>query len=236
MLSKQGEFLAYTDSKRMEWYTSRGLAEKTSEKEFQLTFEHHSRGNDSYPSETHPRDNLCVVCASSLFLERHHVVPYCFRRHFKTEYKSYNSYDVLPLCVSCHDKYERVAEAEKVILREAVTEIEELKRVRRLLKTAWGLRTKYTELPQEAIDRLWSRLPDDLHNDFEALDDFIASYEEVRAQLDDWAKRVVLRDGEDSITLFWRNHFVEKMNPQHLPVSWREDMNTIICKSKVRRS
>ncbi|KAJ2373758.1 hypothetical protein H4S02_008752 [Coemansia sp. RSA 2611] len=39
----------------------------------------------------------------------HHVVPYQYRRYMDEAIKSRSSHDLLPVCIVCHDKYERHA-------------------------------------------------------------------------------------------------------------------------------
>ncbi|KAI8053488.1 hypothetical protein BDF22DRAFT_620040 [Syncephalis plumigaleata] len=113
--------------KRIDWYLSRGLAELIDDtsrlndlglvKEdedncstvIQLNFITRGRGRagDAYYLED--RQDQCVGCGSSQHLTMHHVVPEVYRHHMPLTVKSRSSYDILPLCGHCHDKYEQVA-------------------------------------------------------------------------------------------------------------------------------
>jgi cation-transporting P-type ATPase D len=230
MVSSNGDFLAYTDLRRMEWYIERGLAERVTDREFKLTFQHKSRGNDSYASEALPRQSICVVCGTGAFLERHHVVPHCFRRYFRPEYKHHNSHDVVPLCVSCHDDYERYANKEKDALRAAVTDIEEFKNTFSLLKAAKGLLSHKDSLPDAVKTKLWERLPASLGRSESALQSFVVEMESKRDQLSAWAGRIVSRDGEDAVSIFWRKHFLAHAKPQYLPEFWEADIENVLAK------
>ncbi|KAJ2874276.1 hypothetical protein FB639_004118 [Coemansia asiatica] len=43
----------------------------------------------------------------------HHVVPYQYRQYMPEDIKSHSSFDLLPVCIGCHDKYEQHANALK---------------------------------------------------------------------------------------------------------------------------
>src|SRR5204863_7631260 len=47
---------------------------------------------------------------------RHHVVPSFYRRHLPPTVKDHSHHDVVLLCLGCHEKYEREADALKAEL------------------------------------------------------------------------------------------------------------------------
>ncbi|KAJ2614893.1 hypothetical protein H4S08_001495 [Coemansia sp. RSA 1365] len=53
--------------------------------------------------------NNCVVCGITELLTMHHVVPRQYRQYMEEAVKSHSSHDLLPLCIDCHDRYERHA-------------------------------------------------------------------------------------------------------------------------------
>jgi len=55
------------------------------------------------------RKNICVVSGVDYDLQRHHIVPYCYRTYFNDEYKSKNHHDVVLINHEEHEKYEREA-------------------------------------------------------------------------------------------------------------------------------
>lgn len=229
MISHTGETLAYVDRKRMEWYVGRNLASRISDREFKLNFEHAGRGV-SYDVELLPRASKCVVCGTEKNLERHHVVPYCFRRSFREKYKRHNGYDVLALCVSCHDTYERTAEAEKTILKNALIDKQKWNRVVESLRIAKALYERAEMLHPNALPKMWAKLPSHLHNNTAALAGFIEEQTRIREDMDCWADKVVADLGEERVTAFWRKHFLDNARPRHLPDAWLEQHQVILVK------
>jgi len=229
MLSQSGELLAYVDNRRMEWYIARGLALRIADREFRLTFQHGS-GNSSYSVELLPRESKCVVCGAAENLERHHVVPNCFRRSFRDKYKRHNGYDVLAICVACHGEYERKAAVEKAALRNSASEEGEFNRVTSLVKYARTLHKNVASLPPDVITRLWQKLPAELNHDMSALAEFLEAQTKRRDDLCKWADKIVTSYGEERIISFWRKHFLVHAEPRHLPDTWLDQHQMILVK------
>ena len=105
------------------WYLDRTddngipLAEKISEFEIRLTFEPKGDGY-SEKDDFGKSDRLirCVVSGQEDNLQRHHIVPYCYRTYFPVEYKSKNHHDVVLITDKLHEEYER--EANKLKLKQ----------------------------------------------------------------------------------------------------------------------
>jgi hypothetical protein len=55
------------------------------------------------------KSNCCVVCGAHCDYMRHYVVPYCYRMHFPSHYKTHLPHDVVLTCLSCHTHAERAA-------------------------------------------------------------------------------------------------------------------------------
>jgi hypothetical protein len=49
------------------------------------------------------------VCGAHRDYMRHYVVPYCYRMHFPSHYKTHLPHDVVLLCLTCHAHAERAA-------------------------------------------------------------------------------------------------------------------------------
>ena len=144
MYSKDGEFLAYSDKKKIRSYLKKGLAYWVDDdlnilddvnlylpnekgiiqtdveyngkplKAIKLKFE----ASDSVKLNFDPyykqvMVNICVCCGTNEYLTKHHVIPYMFRRYFPDEFKNNSHHDVLPVCYTCHDNYERTADKYK---------------------------------------------------------------------------------------------------------------------------
>jgi len=97
--------------KKAMWYVEKGLAVYGKNKfEVLLTFEPKGYGYDD--NETFGlagREIRCVVTGERDGLQRHHIVPYCYRTHFPYEYKSKNHHDVVLVTYRIHEEYERHA-------------------------------------------------------------------------------------------------------------------------------
>jgi hypothetical protein len=93
--------------KKARWYLERKLAKKTSEDKIQLTFTPKGNGfesNEIFGKSV--RKSICVVTGVSEGLQRHHIVPYCYRTYFPEEYKSKNHHDVVLIHYEKHSEYE----------------------------------------------------------------------------------------------------------------------------------
>ena len=125
MLAPDGQLLCYCDSKKMNWYILKNLADfVTSEPPvFRLKFEPNERGCsdlNGIPSDFYVRlrKNCCVVCGKEEEYMRFHVVPLLYRQFFPNELKSHKSHDVILLCFSCMEKANKLYEVYKKVLSE----------------------------------------------------------------------------------------------------------------------
>lgn len=114
--NKDGTFLCYCNKKKIRWYIKKGIADEIDEHTIRLRFEAKGSGSKDNPFYNQPRDNKCVVCGTTEDITKHHVVPLSFRKHLDIEYKSSKHHDVLPVCRTCHDEYEKQADLLKSII------------------------------------------------------------------------------------------------------------------------
>lgn len=112
VLSPNDILMFRCNEKKAKWYLNRGLAsiEKNYPLTIKLNFEPNGLGNHNKSYGLQPISNKCVNCGEIDNLTRHHVVPICYRKYFPIEIKSHNFHDVLPMCVTCHENYERKAD------------------------------------------------------------------------------------------------------------------------------
>ena len=98
--------------KKADWYLNRDLAEIVSQDPLtiKLKFNPNGLGNHEKDYGLDEMKNICVNCGKDKELTRHHIVPYCYRRYLPESIKSHNFHDVLPMCVECHNNYERKAD------------------------------------------------------------------------------------------------------------------------------
>jgi hypothetical protein len=217
--------------KKADWYVSRGLGVVISEDPYtvKLTFTPNGLGNHGDDFYLSPRENNCVVCGTKEDLTRHHCVPYCFRRHFPENYKSHTSHDVLLVCESCHRRYEIEATRIKSDMVRPVGRDSEVENQTRREWFAWKAARAITmhldNLDGERFEKLFERLEDYFGEDFtaEEVHDFANQPTPLMTIFYDWEGYVAqLADLNDFIR-FWRQHFVDFMNPKFLPDHWSVD-------------
>lgn len=93
--------------KKAKWYLDRDLAIQVDDNEIQLTFQPKGHGfSDNEEFGKSFREAKCVVTGIKEDLQRHHIVPYCYRSYFSEEYKSKNHHDVVLINHDVHAEYE----------------------------------------------------------------------------------------------------------------------------------
>lgn len=112
VLHKEGHHMFTCSERKATWYLKKKLAHivKGEHNTIQLTFESKGYGfNENEIFGLAGREVRCVVTAEKDGLQRHHIVPYCYRTHFPDEYKSKNHHDVVLVTYKAHEEYERHA-------------------------------------------------------------------------------------------------------------------------------
>jgi len=110
VLHPKGHHMFTCSERKATWYLKKDLAKKIDDYTIQLTFEPRGYGyaeNDVFGLAG--REVRCVVTAKEDGLQRHHIVPYCYRTHFPDEYKSKNHHDVVLVTYKVHEEYEKHA-------------------------------------------------------------------------------------------------------------------------------
>lgn len=103
--------------KKATWYLERDLAIRTADGKIMLTFEPKGTGfetNEIFGKSV--RETICVVTGVDNDLQRHHIVPYCYRTYFPEQYKSKNHHDVVLINHEKHSEYEQEATKYKDII------------------------------------------------------------------------------------------------------------------------
>jgi hypothetical protein len=110
-----GRHMFTCGEKKALWYLERNLAKLINgERTIKLTF--NPKGNGFEDNEEFGRSMRivrCVVTGVSDSLQRHHIVPYCYRTYFPEQYKSKNHHDVVLMNFEIHSEYEQKANAFK---------------------------------------------------------------------------------------------------------------------------
>ena len=105
-----GKHMFTCGEKKVHWYLNRDLAEIIGTKEIRLTFLPNGNGfDDNEEFGRGIREMMCVVSGIETGLQRHHIVPYCYRTYFPNEYKSKNHHDVVLINYTIHCEYEKLA-------------------------------------------------------------------------------------------------------------------------------
>jgi hypothetical protein len=105
-----GRHMFTCGEKKAIWYMDRGLAESIGKKMIRLTFMPKGNGfEDDEEFGRSMREAKCVVSGSEDGLQRHHIVPYCYRTYFPEIYKSKNHHDVVLINHEKHSQYEQEA-------------------------------------------------------------------------------------------------------------------------------
>jgi len=105
-----GRHMFTCGEKKANWYLERDLAELIGRHEIRFTFD--PRGNGYEDNEVfgrNSREPICVVSGVGDNLQRHHIVPYCYRTFFPEKYKSKNHHDVVLINERHHSDYEHEA-------------------------------------------------------------------------------------------------------------------------------
>ena len=224
-----------TTRERLNWYIGRGLAIliRDDPPAIRLAFQPGGPGHGDDPYFLQRFLNQCVVCGTSEGLSHHHVVPNAYRKRFPRE--SYGKgrwmYDVLLLCIPCHDRYERFAhELKEEIAAEygiPSSGITNLDRVRlRAMKGAAALYRHGDKIPPERKGPLLDDVRTYLGKSDPTMEDLWEVWNSIRDSIDTIpAGRIVAKTLEiegriDDFAVRWRRHFVSRMKPQYLPKGW----------------
>ena len=222
-----GKLMFRCSENRAKWYVKKNLATKIKEKTIQLNFEPKGLGKNGVEFYEQTRKNECTVCGIKENLEKHHVVPYCFRRFMPTEIKSKSSHDILPMCRKCHRKYETMAMQRKLeIVDDHGPELMKEARLNdKLRKLANALLCYRDMMPEDRIREIKERIKE------------ISGETKISTELLERIKKENNNDGEgevwkqvtekiEDLSKFseeWRTHFLETIDPQFMPDGWRID-------------
>jgi cation-transporting P-type ATPase D len=169
MLAPDNELLCHCDTKKMNWYIQKGIADVISENPpiFKLKFEPNKRGarneggakSEFYLME---RKNCCVVCGAENNYMRFHIIPVLYRQYLPNSLKSHRSHDVVLLCFKCHERASKLYDVEKknlsekydVPLNQLSDTQKDLKDFKKHMNFAKSLYTHYDEMPSDKRDEI----------------------------------------------------------------------------------
>ncbi|XP_072425361.1 exonuclease 3'-5' domain-containing protein 2 isoform X2 [Chiloscyllium punctatum] len=240
-----GQPLCTCDRKKAQWYIDKGIGELISEDPFvvKLKFEPSGRPESQEDYYLTTKENLCVVCGKRESYIRKNIVPHEYRRHFPVQMKDHNSHDVLLLCTACHatsNYYDNVLKQQlaaefnaPIGCEESVRLLEDpgRRRVRsgaRALLRAEGLpQTRRKEL-QDILKAFYGKetLTREILEEGASLETrvFNESYVPHGLKVTQSCAVGGLR-ALMSLEKRWRQHFLDYMQPRHLPPMWSVDHN-----------
>lgn len=221
--------------KKLQWYLDNRLATLVGDNPptIRLNFEPSGREGIDDPLLLAGKPNLCVVCGTVDNLTRHHIVPYCFIRHMKLEYKLDTFRDIYPLCEPCHQKYEKESFEKKkeMAAKLGITvnglPTEQLRQVWRVRSWAATLLKHGHLIPPSRKTELLAFVREHLKkNDVTESDlEFLSNQKITEVpEYTSFSKLVAENvDNYDDFAKKWREHFVQTMNPQFMPEVWQID-------------
>ncbi|XP_026705357.1 exonuclease 3'-5' domain-containing protein 2 [Athene cunicularia] len=240
-----GQPLCTCDRKKAQWYLDKGIGELVSTDPFvvKLRFEPSGRPESQVDYYLTVKENLCVVCGKRESYIRKNVVPHEYRRHFPIQMKDHNSHDVLLLCTSCHaisnyyDNHLKQQLAEEfgapIGSEEGVRLLEDP--LRRQVRSGAQALLNADSLPDPRRAELLQSIKDFFNTEAvtpEILQE--AAGLETRIWNESYMPhglKVVqcfAKGGLRSLMQLerrWRQHFLDSMQPKHLPEQWSVDHN-----------
>ncbi len=224
-----------TSPKRCKWYLNRGLAKIIQDEPLiiRLAFKTKRDGRADDEFYLQERVNCCVVCGTYSNLNKHHVVPLMYRRHFPDNMKMYSSHDVLPTCLDCHNVYEMYADefknelAIEAGLQPRIKTHAIDKNLKRVVMACAAIMKHGDSIPPERLMAL-SKIVEDYiggaitTKELERISglDYSVKVNEVLG------KQVVERTANlDEFVKRWRIHFLEHSKAKYMPMFW--DVNRI---------
>jgi exonuclease 3'-5' domain-containing protein 2 len=229
--NKDGIPIFMCSKKRAHWYVKRNLAAILNDDplEIQLSFIAKGHGHKDDQFYLQYRENICVVCGSSNDLNRHHILPFNYRRHLPDHIKNNNYYDILLLCLEHHEAYEIHAFLFKKQLSEEynvpvdgvwITDKESYKDKHKAKMIARTLLEHTDKIPQERKEYLLNKIRVALGIDVVNLEE-VAAMEFDTPNIQTQGKLIVDRlTNLDEFVIRWREHFIEVMQPKFLPEYW----------------
>ena len=178
------------------------------------------------------------MCGTNENLTKHHIVPHCFVKHMELKYKMDFNKDVFPLCRSCHNLYEKYSCIKKQeIFDRLEIQVEENKlnviRLNKAAGAAFALINKKNSIPEQRKLELKHVVKNYLMKSEITEQDLInlSKYNKLKKSSNALSKIPSKLVAEkitdyDDFAKEWRVHFLETMNPAHMPEVWKVDRKT----------
>ncbi|XP_045504549.1 exonuclease 3'-5' domain-containing protein 2 [Colias croceus] len=240
-----GELLCTCDTKKAIWYVEKELADKVSDDPLTVRLRFEPAGRSvgkvgQYYQLT--KQNRCVVCGEDNSYIRKNVVPREYRKHFPEVMKDHSSHDVLLLCVSCHQRSNMLDQAVRerlAVLCDApfashdktkYIEDAECKKIRSAARALLYQSRKHV-LPEARVKELETVLLLHYPEHDEITEQLLTEASEISVVIENadyecHGFKVVeyfLNNEEGGLLRLeemWRQHFLDCMQPRHMPHLW----------------
>ncbi|XP_008512451.1 exonuclease 3'-5' domain-containing protein 2 isoform X2 [Equus przewalskii] len=240
-----GQPLCTCDRRKAQWYLDKGIGELVSEEPFVVKLQFEPAGRPESPGDYYlmVKENLCVVCGKKDSYIRKNVIPHEYRKHFPIEMKDHNSHDVLLLCTSCHaisNYYDNHLKQQLAREFQAPIGSEEGLRLledpeRRQVRSGARALLNAESLPAHRKQELLQALRE-FYNTDTVTDEMLqeAANLETRISNEGYVPhglKVVQCHSQGGLRSLmqlesrWRQHFLDSMQPKHLPQQWSVDHN-----------
>ena len=237
----RGKLLFLCDKKKVNWYIKKNLVEHVDGQTYKLKFEPKGKGNTN-PFFLERLPNHCVVCGVKERLSKHHIVPYQYRKVLPNDYKNSNHFDVLCVCLDCHEDYEEKANRLKDTLhKEYGVQLNKYTSINKTITAINGilytLKEKHKELPPQAIDSLLNNLRKYIKYEITLEEAITMDFHDIPSENILENRDAIFMDKylaaahtyEDFI-IMWREHFLTTMNPQFMSKNWMDHYKTFFKK------
>lgn len=240
VLLPDGRLMHFARRSLLDWYVRKDLAELVSDDPptIRLKFEPNGLGHAGHEFYLTPRENKCVVCGSTEKLTRHHVVPSCYWRHIPEQFKCGSSHDVVATCKDCHFRYEhefgdpfkfQLADKYNAPYYGVGWYIDHF--MYKVRGAARSLKKHEHKLPSHIKEKMWKVLEKHFNRARETIttqDMKEAADAQPHVKTETYASHGMMivqqccGSTEDAWTFIkmWRQHFIDTMNPQHMPPGW----------------
>ncbi|KAK3095681.1 hypothetical protein FSP39_017541 [Pinctada imbricata] len=242
LVAPDGQMLCTCDIRKVEWYISKGLADKVSDDPLtvKLRFEPAGRPEAEDDYYLHEKENVCVVCGSDDKLIRKQIIPKEYRRFFPTSLKDHASHDVLLMCIQCHQvstQYDSVLRFQLADECSAPIDMgsscraqtdHDLMKIRSAGRALLNSKVNIPEARKEDLRKVIL--------EFYGVSDVTQELLEEASEIDTkmvngeylpHGKKVIRHirknGGIFNFEKRWRQHFLDTMKPKYLPPKWSVD-------------
>lgn len=227
-----GKDMFYIGNCRTLWYLNRNLVTIISEEPPILQFKNETNGVGHNGDKFYltQKENCCVICGARKKLNRHHIVPFCFRKFLPVEQKSNCYHDILLCCVDCHRKYELFADQLKKELAEKyntkiIPNIIYDKELSKAVSASTALLKNKDKIPESRKNELFQTVKEYLKIENVSEKQLLTlakKRKDIHIKQNDqsFGEIIVKQVNFQEFTEMWRNHFISNMKPQFMPEHW----------------